>query len=233
MQYKPVTSLSGPFDPIPVHRLAQEGSGLDYECELVAVIGRRCADVPESKALDYVLGYAVGNDISHRDWQVKRGGGQWGLGKGFDAWAPFGPGIVSADVIKDPQALKITTRLNGKTVQASVRCPWSVDPDANAPPGKLHGRYDFQREEDHRIPEPGDNSLAGRRYFYRDVSLRGFSCLTGYGRSLTVSTSPEGVGMGKNPPVWLKDGDVVDVSLEGVGTCTNKVEFASPEKWRL
>lgn len=119
MFYKPVTSLGGPFDPIPVHSVAQECEGLDYECELVAVIGKTCADVPEEEALGLVLGYAVGNDISHRDWQLKRGGGQWGLGKGFDGWAPFGPGIVSASLIKDPQNLKISTVLNGKTVQVS------------------------------------------------------------------------------------------------------------------
>lgn len=117
--YKPVTSISGPLDPIPVHPLAQQGEGLDWECELVAVIGKACADVPESKALEYVLGYAVGNDVSHRDWQLKHGGGQWSLGKGFDGWAPFGPGIVSSNLIKDPQSLKIYTKLNGKTVQES------------------------------------------------------------------------------------------------------------------
>lgn len=117
--YKPVTSLSGPTDPIPISRMAQEGEGLDYECELVVIIGKRCRDVSEDQALDYVLGYAVGNDVSHRDWQIKRGGGQWSLGKGFDGWAPFGPGIVSKDLIKDPQTLKISTKLNGKTVQES------------------------------------------------------------------------------------------------------------------
>lgn len=126
--YKPVTSLTGPFDPIPVHALAQEAEGLDYECELVAIIGKTCVDVPEAEALDHVLGYAVGNDVSHRDWQLKRGSGQWGLGKGFDGWAPFGPGIVSASLIKNPQNLKISTVLNGKTVQVSsphIIRPWA------------------------------------------------------------------------------------------------------------
>lgn len=85
----------------------------------MAVIGKPCADVPESKALDYVLGYAVGNDVSHRDWQLQRGGGQWALGKGFDGWAPFGPGIVSGNLIKDPQKLRIMTKVNGKAVQES------------------------------------------------------------------------------------------------------------------
>lgn len=117
--YKPVTALTGPYDSIPVAAPAQEVAGLDYECELVAIIGKEAHDVPESEALDYVLGYAVGNDVSHREWQLKRGGGQWSLGKGFDGWAPFGPGIVSSKLIKDPQALKISTKLNGKTVQDS------------------------------------------------------------------------------------------------------------------
>ena len=114
-----MTSLAGPVDPVPVHQIAQESLGLDYECELVIVVGKTAADVPEDKALDYVLGYAVGNDISHRDWQIKRGGGQWALGKSYDGWGPFGPGIVSRDVIKDPQALRISTRVNGETVQDS------------------------------------------------------------------------------------------------------------------
>lgn len=118
-QYKPITSLTGPTDIIPIHPLAQEGTGLDYECELVAVIGKACSDVPESRALDHVLGYAVGDDISHREWQIQRGGGQWSLGKGFDGWAPYGPGIVSSALIKDPQTLKITTKVNGRLVQES------------------------------------------------------------------------------------------------------------------
>ena len=117
--YKPVTSLGGPFDNVPVPRIAQEAKGIDYECELVAVIGKEAHEVPESKALDYVLGYAVGDDVSHREWQLNRGGGQWALGKGFDGWAPFGPGIVSSALIKDPQALRITTKVNGKTQQDS------------------------------------------------------------------------------------------------------------------
>ncbi|KAL9633092.1 MAG: hypothetical protein Q9164_004900, partial [Protoblastenia rupestris] len=114
--YKPSTSLTGPFDPIPIPTPAQI-DGLDYECELVAIIGKECKDLDESRALDYVLGYAVGNDISHREWQLKRGGGQWGLGKGFDGWAPFGPGIVTRELIPDPQNLEISTRVNGEVVQ--------------------------------------------------------------------------------------------------------------------
>lgn len=118
-QHKPATSLAGPVDPIPIPTIAQEAPGLDYECELVVVIGKKCVDVPESNALDYVLGYAVGNDVSQREWQLKRGAGQWCHSKGFDGWAPFGPGIVSTDLIKDPNALRISTKLNAKTVQVN------------------------------------------------------------------------------------------------------------------
>lgn len=64
-----------------------------------------------------MLGYAVGNDVSHRDWQIKRGGGQWSLGKGYDGWAPWGPGIVTGAAIGDAQRLRISTKVNGQTVQ--------------------------------------------------------------------------------------------------------------------
>ncbi|KAK7729259.1 hypothetical protein SLS53_009289 [Cytospora paraplurivora] len=187
--YKPVTSLSGPFDPIPVHPKAQEGEGLDYESELVAVIGKKCSDVSESDALDYVLGYAVGNDVSHRDWQNKRGGGQWSLGKGFDGWAPFGPGIVSSALIKDPQALRISTKLNGETDGST-------------------GDMIFSLAKTISFLSEGTTLLPG---------------------DLIFTGTPEGVGMGRSPPVWLKDRDVVEVSLSGVGTCVNTVEFASAE----
>lgn len=117
--FKPVTAVSGPVDDIPVPLMAQESDSTDYECELVVVIGRETRDVPEHEALNYVFGYAVGNDVSHRDWQIRRGGGQWSLGKGFDGWGPFGPGIVSASIIKNPDNLAISTKLNGKVVQQS------------------------------------------------------------------------------------------------------------------
>ncbi|KAH0605074.1 uncharacterized protein H6S33_005056 [Morchella sextelata] len=117
--YKPVTSIAGPSDPIPVHTIVQSDPGLDYECELVAIIGKEAKDVSEDKALEYVLGYTVGNDVSHREWQLKKGGGQWSLGKGFDGWAPMGPAIISPKLIQDPQNLRISTKVNGKTMQDS------------------------------------------------------------------------------------------------------------------
>jgi len=100
--FKPVTALASGTDDIPVCKLAQQSPEVDYECELVVVIGKQGKDIPEDKGLEYVLGYAVGNDVSHRGWQLQRGGGQWGTGKMFDGWAPISGAIVSPEVVRSP-----------------------------------------------------------------------------------------------------------------------------------
>lgn len=115
--YKPRTSLGGPGDKIRIPHMAQEGPSVDYECELVVVIGKKCRDATEANALDHVLGYAVGNDVTQREWQLQWGEGQWSHGKGFDTWGPIGPGIVTTQVITNPQNLKIWTRVNGELLQ--------------------------------------------------------------------------------------------------------------------
>ena len=167
-----MTSLAGPTDPIPVPQIAQEAPGLDYECELVIVIGKQCRDVSEAEALNYVLGYAIGNDVSQREWQIARGGGQWCLGKGFDDWAPYGPGIVSPSVIPDPQKLQISTRLNGETVQVSQLVEeWRLSQFQtetryertnadNGIIGEQHCRSDIQRQADDLLPEPRYHAAA-------------------------------------------------------------------------
>jgi 2-keto-4-pentenoate hydratase/2-oxohepta-3-ene-1,7-dioic acid hydratase in catechol pathway len=93
---------------------------VDYEAELVVVIGREAKGVSERQALDYVFGYACGHDVSARDWQKGKPGGQWLLGKAFDTFAPLGPWIVSADEVGDPGKLGIRFRLNGETLQDST-----------------------------------------------------------------------------------------------------------------
>lgn len=121
--YKPPTALTGPFSSIPIPELAQASPGLDYECELVVIIRRAAKNIPTTEVSNYILGYSVGNDVSHRDWQLHRGGSQWSLGKGFDGWAPFGPGIVSPTSLinnqKSPQDLRIFTKVNGQVLQDS------------------------------------------------------------------------------------------------------------------
>ena len=100
--------MQNPGDPIvlPRHLRSDE---VDYECELAVVIGRRCKNVSREQALDYVLGYTCGNDVSARDWQRKWGGSQWCRGKTFDTFAPLGPCLVTPDEIPNPNALAIRT----------------------------------------------------------------------------------------------------------------------------
>jgi 2-keto-4-pentenoate hydratase/2-oxohepta-3-ene-1,7-dioic acid hydratase in catechol pathway len=90
----------------------------DYETELVLVVGRHARDVPEAEALSVLAGYCTGNDFSARDLQIERGG-QWLLGKTLDGFAPIGPYFVSADLVGDPNSLKLETRVNGEVRQSS------------------------------------------------------------------------------------------------------------------
>ncbi len=113
---KPLSALQHPSAAIeiPVHFASEE---VDYEVELAVVIGRSGKNIPKEKALDYVLGYTCANDVSARDWQIKRGGGQWCRGKMFDTFLPLGPCLTTADDIPDPQALKLRSRVNGELRQ--------------------------------------------------------------------------------------------------------------------
>lgn len=115
---KSLNTLQHPGDPIelPVHLKSDE---VDYECELAVVIGKACKNVSREHALEYVLGYTCANDVSARDWQITRGGGQWCRGKSFDTFSPLGPCLVTPDEIPNPNALQIKTILNGDVVQDS------------------------------------------------------------------------------------------------------------------
>ncbi|MCC9654776.1 fumarylacetoacetate hydrolase family protein [Rhodopirellula halodulae] len=92
---------------------------VDYEAELVVVIGKECRHVAAEDAMQCVFGYAVGHDVSSRDWQKGRPGGQWLVGKSFDTFAPLGPAVVTADEIADPGNLPIRMLINGETLQDS------------------------------------------------------------------------------------------------------------------
>jgi acylpyruvate hydrolase len=110
-------TVIGPEDDIP-H--PPEAKNLDYEVELAVVIGKRCVDVTENDALDYVAGYAAFNDISARD--VIRGENKTGIhlmGKSFPGFSPMGPYLVTADEIPEPQNLKLRLSVNGETRQDS------------------------------------------------------------------------------------------------------------------
>ena len=81
------------------------------------MIGRRCKNATRANALDYVLNYTCGNDVSARGWQRDFGGGQWSQAKSSDTFTPLGPVLVTKDEIPDPNALRIRTILNRETMQ--------------------------------------------------------------------------------------------------------------------
>ena len=111
------SALNHPGDPVVIPKCCQRGPEVDYEGELVVVIGKTARDVALEDALDHVLGYTIGNDVSARRWQKHGGAGQWVRGKSFDTFCPLGPVLVTADELGDPQTLQLTTRVNGELRQ--------------------------------------------------------------------------------------------------------------------
>jgi 2-keto-4-pentenoate hydratase/2-oxohepta-3-ene-1,7-dioic acid hydratase in catechol pathway len=113
---KSLNTVQNPGDPIviPTHLASEQ---VDYEVELAVVIGRTCKNVDRENALDYVLGYTVANDVSARDWQMQRSGGQWCRAKSFDTFCPLGPALVTPDEIPNPNALALRTTVNDRVMQ--------------------------------------------------------------------------------------------------------------------
>ncbi|MGQ0700620.1 MAG: fumarylacetoacetate hydrolase family protein [Panacagrimonas sp.] len=111
---KMTTATNGPFDGINLPRVSTR---LDYEAELAIVIGQPAKHVSKEQARDVIAGYCVANDVSVRDWQLRTT--QFVVGKSFDTHCPFGPWIVTADEIPDPQALGIRCTVNGEKRQDS------------------------------------------------------------------------------------------------------------------
>ncbi|KAF2403420.1 hypothetical protein EJ06DRAFT_504513 [Trichodelitschia bisporula] len=111
---KPSTSLAGPGRALLPHVTREDDTG-DFESELVVVIGKEARNVSEAEALDYVLGYTAGNDVSSRGAQFAQS--QWCYSKGFDGSAPIGPALVSAREVPDPSKLRMRGLLNGEVMQ--------------------------------------------------------------------------------------------------------------------
>ena len=111
---KAVTSINAPFDSVLI---ATGAPNVDYEAELVAVIGKRGKHISRQDAPGHVFGYCVGNDVTERAWQHATP--QWSLGKSFDTHAPIGPWITTADEIGDPHTLDLRCLVNGEVRQSS------------------------------------------------------------------------------------------------------------------
>ncbi|OCF40570.1 hypothetical protein I317_05661 [Kwoniella heveanensis CBS 569] len=183
--YKPSTCLAHPSERIPVPVVCQRQE-MDYEVELVIVIGKRCKDVTEGQALDYVLGWTVANDLTARKHQTESS--QWGYAKGFDKFCPLGPCLVSIRQIPNPHTLALQTTLNGEVVQSgSAR----------------------------KMIFPLARVIS---YLSQGTTLNaGAIILTG---------TPPGIGDGRTPKIWLKDGDEVRCWISGgIGTLVNTIEY--------
>jgi len=181
---KSPSAVQHPGGPIVLPRHLRSDM-VDYECELAVVIGYECKNVSRAEAMNYVLGYTIGNDVSARDWQKDWGGSQWCRGKTFDTFCPLGPAMVTPDGIKDPNNLVIRTRVNGEIKQESNTRDMIFPVDELI--AFLSGSTTL---------EPGTVILTG---------------------------TPEGVGMGRKPPVYLQPGDVVETEIEGIGVLRNPV----------
>ncbi len=177
-------ALQNPSEPIEIPtRLASHK--VDFEAELAVVIGRRAKNLTAENALSCVLGYSIGNDVSARDWQKEWGGSQWGRAKSFDTFCPLGPCIVTADEIPNPNALAISTRLNGHLMQES---------------------------------NTSDMIFSVRQII---TFLTGSTTLLP--GTVILTGTPEGVGMARQPPVWLKAGDRLTLEIEKIGQLSNPV----------
>eukprot|EP01084_Bolivina_argentea_P046625 85856_1 len=190
---KPTSAIISTNEDIIIPKVCDKGINesspgeVDYEVELVIVIGKKCKNVSEMDALNYVLGYSIANDVSARHWQLYKGGSQWIRGKSFDTFCPFGPCILMEDNKNiNAQNLNLYTNLNGKTVQNSNT------KEMIFPIRKL---VSFLSESTTLLPG-----------------------------TIILSGTPDGVGFVRKPPIWLKNGDNVIVSVEGIGDLINNVK---------
>ena len=172
-------SLNGHGREVPLpQRLSEE---VDYEGELGVVIGRAAKNVTPEEALDYVFGYTAVNDITARNIQFSEP--QWSRCKSFDGFTPVGPVVVTADEIPDPQALHLTTDVDGLRVQ---------------------------------------DSTTG--FMIRSVAqlISSISqALTLLPGTLISTGSPGGAGRSRKPPLYLRPGTEVTVTIEGIGELTS------------
>jgi 2-keto-4-pentenoate hydratase/2-oxohepta-3-ene-1,7-dioic acid hydratase in catechol pathway len=178
-------AVTHPGDPIIMPRACLNTPQVDYEAELVAIIGKPARDVPAARALDYVLGYTAGNDVSARWWQKHAGASQWIRGKSFDTFCPLGPELVTADEIPDPQNLRLRCILNNEVMQDGHTSDMI-----------------FSVPELIQFLSEGTTLLPG---------------------TIILTGTPSGVGFVRQPPVYLKPGDVATIEIEHIGMLTNPV----------
>ena len=178
---KALTSIAGPNDDVVLPEGSVAG---DWEIELGLVIGTQCKNVAVDQALSRVAGYCLANDVSERDWQIKRNG-QWGKGKSFDGFGPLGPWLVTSDELPNPQNIPLELAVNGVVRQSSNTA------DMIFPVAEIVS------------------------YLSQFMTL-----LPG---DVVITGTPQGVGLGMKPPVFLKRGDVMTLSAGPLGTQRQQV----------
>ncbi|ETN62292.1 fumarylacetoacetate hydrolase [Anopheles darlingi] len=144
---KYATTIVGPYDDVIAHRISDQ---IDWEVELAVIIGKKAKSVSKANAMEHVFGYTVAQDISARDWQKQRNGGQFLIGKSMDTFCPLGPAVVHKSLVADPHALSIKCSVNGVEKQ-------------NGSTGELIFRIDdiIQRVTESITLLPGDVILTG------------------------------------------------------------------------
>ena len=174
------SSVIGPEDSIILPEAAP--NEVDYEAELVIVIGKKAKNIEIEDVDHYVLGYTCGNDVSARDCQLRLDK-QWARGKSFDTFCPLGPWIETE--LQDPDNCHILSRLNGEVMQESNT----------------------------------SDLIFGVRDLVSYCS-KNFTLLPG---TIIMTGTPGGVGFARKPPIFLKQGDVIEIEIEGIGILSNKV----------
>jgi 2-keto-4-pentenoate hydratase/2-oxohepta-3-ene-1,7-dioic acid hydratase in catechol pathway len=179
---KPRSALNGATSDIVCPTFV---SKLDYEIELALVIGKNCKNISEEAAKEAIFGYMILNDASARDIQAKDK--QFTRAKGFDTFAPCGPWITTSDEIRDPQNLKMITKVNGTIRQ---------------------------------------NSSTSNMFLKVTSIVSMLSKVMTLEKGDIISTgTPAGVMLNKPDAVFLKDGDKIEMEIEGLGKLENKVRF--------
>jgi acylpyruvate hydrolase len=196
-------------DGAPIRRPAGTHA-LDLEAELAVVIGRRAARVSADRALEYVAGYTAANDVTARDWQGQakalrpgeQGDGQWLRAKGSDTFLPLGPCLVTADELGDGRGLAVRSWLT----RASSRAADTASGAATAPP--------FQMQ---------DGNTADLMFGVAELIAIVSAQVTLDPGDVIVTGTPSGVGVFREPPVFLEPGDLVRVEVERIGSLTSPI----------
>lgn len=159
---------------------------LDWEAELAVIIGKPGRNIDPSSANEHIFGYTVAHDVTARDWQFGKNGGQWFLGKTMDGFCPLGPSIVTADEIPDPHALAVSCRVNGEVKQNSSTSQL------------VHGVYDCVAWlSKYRLLFQSNLSVKPTFVLF----VRFCTLLPG---DVILTGTPPGVGSSSKPPQFLK-----------------------------